>query len=58
MADIQKGIACRICKHNEDGVCCQGNQLPVDKKDECWYFQNKNQNSALAEYSETSNDWN
>ncbi|MFF2798206.1 hypothetical protein [Lysinibacillus xylanilyticus] len=52
MSNIGKGIICRICSNNKDGICTQGNTFPVDKKDECWTFQDRNKNSAVGEASE------
>jgi len=58
MKGMQKGVACRICKHNKDGVCDKGHTLAVNKIDECWTFQHKGHNNGLAEHGEINTHWN
>lgn len=57
MGTISKGIACRICRNNVEGVCTRGNTDAVNKKDECWTFQDRAAHPGLAEPAERSNDW-
>lgn len=56
MPVITKGIACGVCKNNKDGKCEVGEMGGVNKPDECWKYQHKASNSALATHSQCSQD--
>ena len=58
MKSINRGIACRICKNNKEGECTKGYTEPVDKVNECWTFQHKDENNGLAHSGEINMDWN
>ena len=49
MADVNKGIACRVCKHNENGLCTMNQTVAADSKDDCWLFQNRKAHSGVAD---------
>lgn len=57
MCSISRGIACRICRFNEEGVCKHGHTQGVRKPDECWTFQRKDTNHGLAENGEIRIEW-
>lgn len=57
MGTVSKGIACKICRNNVEGICNVGNTSPVNRKDECWTFAYKGAHPGLAEPAERSNDW-
>ena len=57
MKVISKGSACRICKNNKEGECVRGYTEPVYKTNECWAFQHKDENNALAQNGEINIEW-
>lgn len=57
MGQMDKGIACRICANNKEGKCVRGNADPVQRKDDCWTFQDRRRNSGLADHAEVGRDW-
>ena len=57
MSEISRGIICRICTNNKDGVCVLGNTEGINRKDECWTFQDRNKTPGLAEASDSSKSY-
>lgn len=55
--DMARGIACRICAHCEESICTKGQREPIDRKDDCWLFRNKNQRFGMAEPSQPDQEW-
>lgn len=58
MTNVSRGIACRVCKHiNDKGECEVKQGSPVNNKDDCWRYENKNNRSGLVEHSHVDLFW-